>query len=69
VPYEAIPSRDSGHLAGIEKLPQEVQDKYSRSFNFGHGPDGTDIIYNALQPRSAPDAPMRQLPTLADTKY
>jgi hypothetical protein len=64
VPYEAIPSRDSGHLAGIEKLPQEVQDKYSRSFNFGHGPDGTDIIYNALQPRSAPDAPMRQLPTL-----
>src|SRR5438477_11029070 len=29
IPYEAIPSRDSGHLAGIETLPQEVQDKYS----------------------------------------
>jgi hypothetical protein len=56
VPYEAIPSRDSGHLAGIEKLPQEVQDQFSRSLNFGHGPGGTDIIYDALG--------MQQLPTI-----
>jgi hypothetical protein len=64
VPYEAIPSRDSRHLAGIEKLPQDLQDKYSRSFNFGHGPGGNDTIYAALQPRTAPNSPMRQLPTL-----
>jgi hypothetical protein len=64
VPYEAIPSRDSGHLKGIENQPQEVQDKYSRGFNFRRESDGTDIIYNALQPRSTPDAPIRQLPTL-----
>jgi hypothetical protein len=54
VPYEAIPSRDSGHLAGIEKLPQEVQDKYSRSFNFARGPGGTDTIYDALGMRQRP---------------
>jgi hypothetical protein len=61
VPYEAIPSRDSGHLAGIEKLPQEVQDRYSRSFNFGRGPGGTDTIYDALG--------MRQLPTAEAQGY
>jgi hypothetical protein len=69
VPYEAIPSRDSQHLAGIEKLPQDVQDKYSRSFNFGHGPGGIDTIYDALQPRTAPDFQMRQQPTIKAQGY
>jgi hypothetical protein len=64
VPYEAIPSRDSGHLKGIENQPQEVQDTYSRKVDFRRESDGTDIIYNAVLPRSAPDAPIRQLPTL-----
>jgi hypothetical protein len=66
VPYEAIPSRDSGHLAGIEKLPQDLQNKYSRSFNFGHGPGGTDIIYDALGMQQQPTIEAQGLWRLPD---
>jgi hypothetical protein len=65
--HEPIPSISSKQMKGLQDAPEAVRDAYSNDprSTWGHaGKYGSDTIYDAYHVPGAPDAKMRQMPTV-----